>query len=292
LGQFLDHDERAAVHRVVVPTRVFAKGELDVAAELEANDCFAAIVLEGMISHRFLLADQTALRLLGPGDVVSNSGESRTMLFSDVAHRVLETARIALIGPEFLAAVQHWPQLLPGLHASVAAQTERLTAQLAVCQLPRVDQRLMAMMWLLAESWGTVTPAGTSLPLSLTHDVLGALVGARRSTVTLALGELSDQGALIRQAGGWLLVQAAPTSQGQLADFDEPKLVARSRSAWHRDEPETAEPSPMGLELLATVQRLRNEHLHNVDEVRRNLELVQRGRIQRLARLRSRQTPS
>ena len=86
----------------------------------------------------------------------------------------------------------------------------RLTGQLVICQLPRVDQRVLAIMWLLAESWGQVTPGGVRLPLALTHETLGAMVGARRPTVTLALRKLSQQGAIIHQESGWLLLEPPP----------------------------------------------------------------------------------
>jgi hypothetical protein len=75
-----------------------------------------------------------------------------------------------------------------------------------ICQLPRVDERLLALMWLLAESWGQVTPAGTLLPIALTHAALGGLIGARRPTVTLALGNLTAAGVIRRQPRGWLLL--------------------------------------------------------------------------------------
>ena len=106
---------------------------------------------------------------------------------------------MAILGSEVLIAAHRWPRIVAGLNARIGEQSERLTTQLAICQLPRVDQRVLAMMWLLAESWGRVTAAGTTLPLALTHDALGALVGARRPTVTLALGELTDRGAIVRQ---------------------------------------------------------------------------------------------
>jgi hypothetical protein len=46
------------------------------------------------------------------------------------------------------------------------------------------------------------------LPLALTHETLGGLVGARRPTVTLALRELTERGALVHQSPGWLLLEA------------------------------------------------------------------------------------
>ena len=72
-----------------------------------------------------------------------------------------------------------------------------MTVQLVICQLPRVEDRVLAVLWLLAESWGHVTPAGVRLPLALTHETLGALIGARRPTVTLALRKLTDDGTLV-----------------------------------------------------------------------------------------------
>ena len=52
---------------------------------------------------------------------------------------------------------------------------------------------------------GKVTPAGIRLQLSLTHEMLGRLIGARRPTVTLALKELAEQNSVIRQDSGWLI---------------------------------------------------------------------------------------
>jgi CRP/FNR family transcriptional regulator, cyclic AMP receptor protein len=69
-----------------------------------------------------------------------------------------------------------------------------------------VEDRLHAMLWLLAERWGRVTPEGVTLPLRLTHELLGQLVGAKRPTVSLAMKELEARGAVRRRLdGAWLL---------------------------------------------------------------------------------------
>src|SRR5205814_1889348 len=102
-------------------------------------------------------------------------------------------------------AAHRTPRLVAGLHARSTEQADRVAVQLAVCQLPRVEDRVLSMLWLLAESWGQVTAHGTALRLHLTHETLGGLVGARRSTVTLALGQLTEGGAILRQDRGWLL---------------------------------------------------------------------------------------
>ena len=57
----------------------------------------------------------------------------------------------------------------------------------AISQLVRVDRRLLALFWHLAERWGRVTGDGVLVPLTLSHRMLSQLVGARRPTVSTAL---------------------------------------------------------------------------------------------------------
>ena len=271
IGQFLSDDDRAAARRIVVPTHVVPRGPLDVRQLLEELDCFGAIVLEGMLLQRLGIAEHVALRLLGPGDLLSCSRQSTPLVLSDTDCRSLTKTRVMLLGREVLTGAQRWPQLLAGLHVRLTEQFERVVAQLAICQLPRVEQRLMSMMWLLAESWGRVTAAGTLLPMNLTHDVLGGLVGARRSTVTLAIGELADRGALIRHDDGWLLLAGPPSATEKLPEFEDVQLVGALPSAWHADPG-----GPVGRfnpqHLHETVERLREEFRQNQKQVRAQLD--------------------
>jgi CRP-like cAMP-binding protein len=266
----------------VIPTQVIARGEVDFCALFQEIDCFGAIVLDGMLLQRVAISEHTSLRLLGPSDLVSLTSQSGSMLVSDGDCRVLAKTRVALLGREMLAGSQRWPQLVAGLHVRLAEQSQRVVAQLAICQLPRVDQRLMSIMWLLAESWGRVTTAGTSVPLNLTHDVLGGLVGARRSTVTLALGELAERGALIRQAGGWLLLEPPPSYEDRLPPFEELQVLQRRPSPWRANVGgRAAAVNPAYLR--ETVERLREEHRRNKEQVHEQLERLKRtrSRVQR-----------
>ena len=133
----------------------------------------------------------------------------------------------------------------------------------------RVDQRLLGLMWLLAESWGQVTPSGTTLPLALTHDALGRLIGARRPTVTLALGELTDRGAIVRQVRGWLLLERLPAASGPRPRLEEPEPLNETVSDWgtaprpveHTDGGELSDAERD--ELRQTFIRLRAEYARN-----------------------------
>ena len=90
----------------------------------------------------------------------------------------------------------------------------RLGTTQAISQLTRVDRRLRALFWHLAERWGRVSSQGVIVPLALTHRILGQLVGARRPTVSTALAELAEREELVRRPdGSWLLRGDPPNAQ-------------------------------------------------------------------------------
>jgi Crp-like helix-turn-helix protein len=72
-----------------------------------------------------------------------------------------------------------------------------------------------------------VGPSGVVVPLELTHEALGHLVGARRPTVTLALSELGRQGAVTRRAdGAWMLRADSNPSRPHVRALAEPGIAA------------------------------------------------------------------
>jgi CRP/FNR family cyclic AMP-dependent transcriptional regulator len=87
----------------------------------------------------------------------------------------------------------------------------QLAAGAAISHEPRVEERLVLLLWHLAERWGRVRPDGVLVPLRLTHEVLGMLVGARRPSVTSSLGGLERADRLRRGREGFLLVGEGPS---------------------------------------------------------------------------------
>ena len=206
LIRFLGPEDSEQARETQLPVASLSKGDADIRALFDQGGAFGALVLEGMLLQSLRLGNHSGLRLLGPGDVLSITQAPRSLLVVEATCRATVPTRLALLEREMLMAVRRWPQIAAGLHAHTGEQSERLVTQLMICQLPRVDERIVALMWLLAESWGQVTPAGTFLPIALTHAALGGLIGARRPTVTLALGNLASAGVLRRHQRGWLLL--------------------------------------------------------------------------------------
>jgi CRP/FNR family transcriptional regulator, cyclic AMP receptor protein len=302
LGRLLSPEELAEVRQLTVPVVKLAREEADDVCESVArNGAFAALVLRGMVFRRLTVSDQLGMTLLGQGDILTVNDGMPSMLVGESSARASPDTELALLGRDVLLAARRWPTLVSGLQVRAAQQADRLTTQLVICQLPRVDQRLLALMWLLAESWGRVTPSGTRLPLKLTHDALGALIGARRPTVTLALRELTERGAIVRQDQGWLLLEAPPGASEPGETFRAPTVLEAGPTSWAQPRPEApAEDLAETYDLLRErIAALREQHSENRSKFSQRLQAVasvrdrcreSRNRIarDRLTRLRSR----
>jgi CRP/FNR family transcriptional regulator, cyclic AMP receptor protein len=277
-GRFLTPDERHEAAVLTVPVVHAGTGPLDTDALLEHNGAFGAFIVEGMLACHLRVGEQAGMRVLGPGDILSFGASAPSMILVERGCRVVAPAQLALLGRDVLVGAHRWPRLTAGLHVHTAEQIERVAVQLAICQLPRVEDRLLALLWLLAESWGRVTPSGTALPINLTHETLGALVGARRPTVTLALGELTTRGALLRQGRTWLLLERPPTPTGSPRAPHAPELVAEQPSRWELPVADVALTAEARAEIAATVQRLRKEHAESAERLQRRLEEIRDAR--------------
>jgi CRP/FNR family transcriptional regulator, cyclic AMP receptor protein len=169
------------------------------------------------------LADRHSTELLGPGDVFRPDAVAG-LVPCEVAWMAFEPSEVAVLDERFALASRRWPALGAIVADRLAARSERLAVHLAIAQLPRVEQRVVAMLWHLADRWGRVKPDGVAVPLKLTHEAIGRLVGAQRPTVTLALASLEAAGLLHRCEDGWVLARrsrddlTAPVRLNPLAD--------------------------------------------------------------------------
>jgi CRP/FNR family transcriptional regulator, cyclic AMP receptor protein len=170
---------------------------------------YGVLLLDGLVSRTVVLDGVVSAQLLGHGDLVrTGSGRSEALVAVEVRWSVIEPLAVALLDERFLLTVRRWPELVAALFERLTAQEQRRDIHLALSQLPRVADRIHALLWLLAERWGRVTPQGVTLRLRLTHELIGQLVGAKRPTVTLALKELEERSSVDRRPdGGWLLRQ-------------------------------------------------------------------------------------
>lgn len=195
----------------------------------------ALLVLDGALWREVNLVGTRGPQLLAPGAVLLPEPPPSDLLTVRTETTALTRARVVLLDRRFVLAAARWPQLMEILQQRLAQQERDLGVLAAIGHLARVDDRIMALMWHLAERWGTVRAEGIHLPLKLTHATLGRFVAARRPTVSLALTDLRASGQLLREADGtWVLPGGAPqTAETAIDPRDRtapPELFGRNDS--------------------------------------------------------------
>ena len=177
------------------------------------------LVLEGCLTREVrLLGHSAAIEFLAQGDVLRPSTEAELgSVPSSVGWRVLEPTRLALLDADFLHAVRPWPEILAELLSRQERRAEWLTSILAISHLPRVDLRVLVLLWHFADRWGKVRSGEVTVSIPLTHVDIARLIGARRPTVTTALHTLGTAGRAVQNGkGSWVLRGGPPTELDRL----------------------------------------------------------------------------
>jgi CRP-like cAMP-binding protein len=204
---------------LVARTEGIARGQWrpDPTVTPEASGGIGMLIVEGILVRRLSLGHRSCAELLGPGDLLrpAQDGDAEATAPFSVSFRVIEPLMLAHLDTRFALRTARFPELTGELVARTMERSRVLARMLAVAQLPRVDTRLLIALWHLSERWGTVRPEGRVLPGFLSHELLGWIIGARRPSVTTALGQLSARELVKRQADGtWLLLDRPPVFDG------------------------------------------------------------------------------
>ena len=170
------------------------------------------LILKGLLLREVAVCGRPTAELLGPGDLVRPwTSDSADLLPVRVKWTVLEQALLADLGAAFTARLSGRPELVEALIARSVGRAEALAVQRSIASHVRVDVRVLAFLWHLAERFGVVVPGAVRINVPLTHSVLARLVGARRPTVTTALQRLVHLGYLSRDARAFVLSGDAST---------------------------------------------------------------------------------
>jgi CRP/FNR family cyclic AMP-dependent transcriptional regulator len=303
LGLLLVDDRlEAARHDLRVVVHTLDAGAWD-ADRLSGTspDHVGMLVLDGVLSREVLVSDTVSTELLGPGDVVRpwRVQDGGGLLRHEVRWNVLSRSRFALLDRRFSVELTRYPEVMVAIVDRVNERALRLAVTQAISQLNRVDRRLLALFWHLAERWGRMTADGVALPMTLSHRMLGQLVGARRPTVSTALGDLAKQGELARRDDGTWLLTGAPVG---VPEPEIERVIPMRRRLLPPDpavravvagaeadvvpiaRPVDGELEPVhvsGVEMRAVLERLRRDYELRVEAMReaivRTAQLAERG---------------
>jgi CRP-like cAMP-binding protein len=264
LGQFLEAERLTEARRALgVQIRQLPKGPWNTGRLSVADPGhIGLLLLDGVLTREVLTSDIVSTELLGPGELLRPWSllEDGDPLQARVRWSVISDARVAVLNHRVALQLARYPEVYSVLVERLNARAQRLAVAQAISQLNRVDERLLALFWHLAERWGHVTPQGVHLSMTLSHRMLSQLIGARRPTVSTALGELARRGEVARQDDGtWLLTgQPVGTPAESTERFvpprrrlfppgqREPALVAEPEPAAAPPEPAGAPADPAG----------------------------------------------
>jgi len=210
--ELLEHvptaEAEAARHRTVVTSLSLPPGDITPPAVRSDPFDLGLLVLEGLLQRRVEAAGGRTVELLGAGDLIRPWRDRAAARSVRVGQewRIAEPTQLAVLDRRFEQEVARWPGVVAGLLERLAARADALSIQLALAQLPRLDARLLFILWHIADRFGRVGPEGVALP-TLTQETLAEMTASRRPSVNGALARLRDRGLIAPgRPGQWFLL--------------------------------------------------------------------------------------
>jgi CRP-like cAMP-binding protein len=206
LADGLSAEERAvAAGSLPVQGAMLKKGNWDPGLESPEPEHLGYLVCGGVLVRRVEVARGRGIELLGRGDLLRPWQEDASS-FCRASWEVLEPTTLVVLAPPVARALARWPAISSHLVARGVNRSRASTAAAAIASIVGVEERLLILLWHLAERWGEPTKEGIRIPIGLPHRLLAELVGARRPSVTTALTNLQEEGRLTgTSTGSWVL---------------------------------------------------------------------------------------
>jgi hypothetical protein len=165
------------------------------------------LVLKGLLLYEVSACGRATAELLGTGDLVRPwSRDLSGTLRSEAKWIVLDQALLADLGTAASSGLADATDVYEALVSRCIERADAVAIQRSITAHVRVDVRVLAYLWHLADRFGVVVPGAVKLDIPLTHAVLARLIGARRPTVTTALQRLIQLGYLRRQDRAFVLI--------------------------------------------------------------------------------------
>src|SRR3954468_22979722 len=206
----------AAEPMAVAPTEWLDVGEWipRAPADDERGAHLGLLVIEGFLARRVRVLGGPAAEPLGPGDLLLPWEPGRTEHFVVGARwEVRDDALVAVLDRRFTGLVARWPEITVALLGRAVSRSRSFALSLAITQIVGVELRVLALLWHVAERWGTREEDRIVLPVRMTHELLGSLISAQRPTGARPRGHRMDDGSIPRRDDGLLAVHGEPPAR-------------------------------------------------------------------------------
>ena len=212
LGANLDPKIAASADRLLTAPVVTLDHHDPRPPEYDPASTFGLLVLSGLMGRRVGIGQAHAVEVLGPGDILRPWDHDADLesVPAEIDWRVFRPARLAVLGRDITMVIGQRPELLIAFSSRLLHRARSSAYLTAVSHLKSVDDKVLITLWHLAGRWGRVSPNGVEITLNLTHEVIGEIVGARRPTITLALGRMVRRNIISRGKGGKVILHGSP----------------------------------------------------------------------------------
>jgi len=198
-----DDEPALARHALTLPARPLPPGSWKPDLWAHADAAHPSLLLaQGAVVRQVTLGGRTSTQFARPGDILDSWTPRDDLLGCSRRWSIQRRAHVVALDERFAEACRRWPRLADVVVARLCTQLERAATMTAISRLPRVQLRILAFLWHVARDFGRVERGGIAIDLDLTHELIGACVGACRPTVTLSLGARADDGLVRRRSDG------------------------------------------------------------------------------------------
>ncbi|HEX2096038.1 MAG TPA: helix-turn-helix domain-containing protein [Solirubrobacterales bacterium] len=168
------------------------------------------LIVAGLVIRRVEVANGSKVELLGRGDLLRPWQEDVSS-FCCSSWEVLQSSQVVSLDHRLTESLARWPVIVANVVARGVQRSRALAADGAIASIVGLEDRLLLLLWQLAERWGEARRDGVHLGIRLPHRLLAELSGARRPSVTSALAQLEEGGRLdSTPQGHWLLLGGPP----------------------------------------------------------------------------------
>lgn len=204
--------EERAIAEQALPVQLASVGRGPWQPQQEAPDAghLGFLVIKGFLIRRIEVGAGSSVELLGRGDLLRPWQEDVSS-FCAPSWEVIEPATLVPLSPRVTRSLGQWPTLVSNLIARVMRRSRAVAADAAIASIVGLEERLLRLLWQLAETFGRVERDGVRLSVRLPHRLLAEMTAARRPSVTKALSDLQAAGKLAKTSeGSWLLLGEPP----------------------------------------------------------------------------------
>ncbi len=175
------------------------------------------VVRAGTLKEYTLLPDGKAYayRVLGSGGLAGATAYLLGKEHESIAQALDDVQVVALTPSEFDGLLSSDPRFSSLVMKKLAQSVTSIAGKARDLGFLDVQQRLKHSLLELAREHGIPTQGGIQIAPELTHEDIGELVAANRSTITVLLNALKKQGLVWKQGRHWVVI---PPEHTQVLD--------------------------------------------------------------------------